>query len=107
LVDRFVSVVPMWAERADGFMGRKLLGLANESDFVVDGVYTWADCHRRFDKGSVAWKVAMGVLAAAKDDSELSKRANTWVEGLAQLARDGRFLFSVTDVAVVLRKPAA
>ncbi|MFI7587926.1 methyltransferase domain-containing protein [Spongisporangium articulatum] len=107
LVDRFVSVVPRWAERADGFMGRKLLGLALSTEFELDGVHTWADCHRRFDKGSVSWKVAMGVLAAAKDDPELTKRATAWVEGLATFAAEGRFLFSVTDVAVVLRKPAA
>ena len=105
LVDRFVSVVPRWAERADGFMGRKLLGLATDSAFEVGGVYTWADCHRRFDKGSVSWKVAMGVLAAAKDDAQLTTQAAAWVEGLGAMAAQGRFLFSVTDVAVVLRKP--
>lgn len=106
LVDRFVSVVPRWAERADGFMGRKLLGLAADSSFVLDGVFTWADCHRRFDKGSVGWKVAMGVLAAAKDDAALTTRATAWVGDLTRLADAGRFLFSVTDIALVLRKPS-
>ena len=104
LVDRFVTAVPRWAERADGFMGRKLLGLAIGSPFEVVGVETWADCHRRFDQGSVAWKVAVGVLAATKDDPELSARATDWVEDLGRLAREGRFLFSVTDVALVLRR---
>jgi ubiquinone/menaquinone biosynthesis C-methylase UbiE len=105
LVDRFVSTVPRFAERADGFMGRKLLGLATRSEFELVSADTWADCHRRFDRGSVSWKVAMGVLAATKDDPALSERAATWVEGLAQLAAEGKFLFAVTDVALVLRRP--
>jgi SAM-dependent methyltransferase len=105
LVDRFTSTAPPWAERADGFMGRKLLGLATESPFELVSACTWADCHRRFDKGSVGWKVAMGVLAATKDDPELAARAATWVEGLGRMASDGRFLFAVTDVALALRKP--
>jgi SAM-dependent methyltransferase len=107
LVDRFVSTVPQWAERADGFMGRKLLGLAATSPFELVTADTWADCHRRFDKGSVSWKVAMGVLAATKDDPELSTRATSWVENLAALAAEGHFLFAVTDVALVLRRAAA
>ena len=106
LVDRFVSAVPRWAERADGFMGRKLLGLAAGSPFELVSADTWADCHRRFDKGSVSWKVAMGVLAATKDDPELAGQAIGWVEGLGRLAAEGRFLFAVTDVALVLRKLA-
>ena len=106
LVDRFVSTVPRFAERADGFMGRKLLGLAMGSDFELASADTWADCHRRFDKGSVSWKVAMGVLAATKEDPALAAQAATWVQGLAQLAAQGRFLFAVTDVALVLRRPA-
>ncbi|MBT0767712.1 methyltransferase domain-containing protein [Kineosporia sp. J2-2] len=107
LVDRFVSTVPRHAERADGFMGRKLLGLATRSEFELVSADTWADCHRRFDQGSVSWKIAMGVLAATKDDPELSARATTWVEGLGQLAAEGKFLFAVTDVALVLRRPAS
>lgn len=105
LVDRFVSNVPTYAERVDGFMGRKLLGLATASPFELERVDTWADCHRRFDKGSVSWKVAMGMLAATKDDPQLAERAARWVEGLATQAAQGRFLFAVTDVAVVLRRP--
>ncbi|GLY13341.1 methyltransferase domain-containing protein [Kineosporia rhizophila] len=105
LVDRFVSTVPRFAERADGFMGRKLLGLAGRSEFELVSADTWADCHRRFDRGSVSWKVAMGVLAATKDDPQLADRATTWVEGLSQLAAEGKFLFAVTDVALVLRRP--
>jgi SAM-dependent methyltransferase len=105
LVDRFVSTVPSWAERSDGFMGRKLPRLARSSPFELVTADTWADCHRRFDKGSVAWKVAMGVLAATKDDPELATKATGWVEGLAALAAEGHFLFAVTDVALVLRRP--
>src|SRR5690242_7551139 len=105
LVDRFVSTVPRWADRADGFMGRKLLGLAIGSPFELGTVTTWADPHRRFDKGSVGWKVALGVLAATKDDPELSAKAAAWVEDLGRMAADGRFLFAVTDVALVLRRP--
>ena len=105
LVDRFVSTVPRWAERADGFMGRKLLGLAITSPFELVTATTWADPHRRFDKGSVGWKVAMGVLAATKDDPELATKAAAWVEGLGSMATEGRFLFAVTDVALVLRRP--
>jgi ubiquinone/menaquinone biosynthesis C-methylase UbiE len=104
LVDRFVSTVPRWAERADGFMGRKLLSLAVRSPFELVSAETWADCHRRFDKGSVGWKVAMGVLAATKDDPELAGQATRWVDGLARLASEGQFLFAVTDVALVLRR---
>jgi hypothetical protein len=106
-VDHFVSSVPLWAERADGFMGRKLLSLATSPGLSLDLVSaeTWADCHRRFDQGSVAWKVAMSVLAAAKDDVELAGLAEQWVAGLAQRAADGHFLFAVTDVALVLRRP--
>ena len=105
LVDRFVAQVPHWADRADGFMGRKLLALADAGDgWTVTAVDAWADPHRRFDDGSVAWKVAMGMLAAAKDDAELAARAAGWVEGLRRLAEAGQFLFTVTDVAVVLRR---
>jgi SAM-dependent methyltransferase len=108
LVDRFVAVVPRWAERADGFMGRKLLALADASTLrgaalELEHVTSWADPHRRFDDGSVAWKVAMGMLAAAREDSELAARAAGWVDGLRRLADAGQFLFTVTDVAVVLR----
>jgi hypothetical protein len=105
LVDRFVLAVPTFAARADGFMGRKLLGLAIESPLEIVRVETWADCHRRFDQTSVGWKVAMGVLAAARDDPALSTRANAWVEGLARRAAQGRFLFTVTDVAILLSRP--
>jgi SAM-dependent methyltransferase len=105
LVDRFVATVPKWAARADGFMGRKLLGLATAAPFEVVTVDTWADCHRRFDENSVAWKVARGVLAAAADDPQLAPKAATWAQGLRQYADEGRFLFSVTDVVVVLRRP--
>ena len=66
---------------------------------------TWADCHRRFDENSVAWKVARGVLAAVADDPELAPKAAAWVQDLRQYADEGRFLFSVTDVVVVLRRP--
>ncbi|GAB2690807.1 hypothetical protein GCM10027194_26570 [Thalassiella azotivora] len=109
LVDRFVAVVPRWAERADGFMGRKLLALADASTargapFELVTVDSWADPHRRFDDGSVAWKVAMGMLAAAKEDPDLAGRAAGWVEGLRRLADAGQFLFAVTDVALVLRR---
>ena len=65
----------------------------------------WADPHRRFDDGSLAWKVAMGMLAAARDDAALAARAAGWAQGLRRLADAGQFLFTVTDVAVVLRKP--
>ena len=105
LVDRFVSLVPSWAEHSDGFMGRKLLGLAADSPFEVDSVATWADCHRRFDEDSVGWKVAMGVLAACREDAELAAQAAAWVQSLGRLAEEGRFLFAVTDVALVLRRP--
>ena len=109
-MDRFVDVVPSWADRADGFMGRKLLALADASasraaELTVVGLDSWADPHRRFDDGSLAWKVAMGMLAAARDDAALAGRAAGWVEGLRRLADAGQFLFTVTDVAVVLRKP--
>ena len=105
LVDRFVSKVPQFAERADGFMGRKLLGLARKTDFELVTVETWADTHRRFDEGSVGWKVARGVLAAAADDARLAAAAANWVTTLRRMADDGRFLFTVTDVALVLRRP--
>lgn len=110
LVDRFVEVVPSWAGHADGFMGRKLLALADASAarglrFDLVHVDSWADPHRRFDDGSVAWKVAMGILAAARDDEHLAARAAGWVHDLRGLADAGQFLFTVTDVAVVLRRP--
>jgi SAM-dependent methyltransferase len=105
LVDRFVMTPPRFAERADGFMGRKLLDLAAAAPFEIESVETWADCHRRFDEDSVGWKVARGVLAAAADDAELAPRARTWVQGLVRLAEEGRFLFTVTDVVLVLRRP--
>jgi SAM-dependent methyltransferase len=104
LVDRFVATVPSWAERADGFMGRKLLHLATAAPFEVMTVETWADCHRRFDDESVAWKVARGMLAAVVDDPELLARATAWVQDLRRLAEQERFLFTVTDVTVVLRR---
>lgn len=107
LVDRFVLTPPRFAARADGFMGRKLLGLATAAPFEIETVDTWADCHVRFDKDSVGWKVARGVLAAAADDAELAPRARAWVQGLVRLAEEGRFLFTVTDVVLVLRCPAS
>jgi SAM-dependent methyltransferase len=106
LVDRFVVLVPGWAERADGFTGRKLLTLAADSPFTVVEVHSWADPHRRFDPGSLAWKIAQGMLAAAADDPELLSRAVSWLDDVSALADEGRFLFAVTDVAVVLRRDA-
>jgi SAM-dependent methyltransferase len=105
LVDRFVATPPRFAERADGFMGRKLLGLADAAPFEIETVETWADCHRRFDTDSVGYKVARGVLAATADDAELTTKAQEWVAGLVRLADEGRFLFTVTDVVLVLRRP--
>jgi len=107
LVDRFVSKVPEFAERADGFMGRKLLGLARATEFELLEVATWADLHRRFDEGSVGWKVARGVLAAAADDAQLAAEAANWVTTLRRMSEDGRFLFTVTDVALALRRPVS
>ncbi|WP_432541752.1 methyltransferase domain-containing protein [Kineococcus sp. SYSU DK002] len=104
LLDRFVAHVPARGARTDGFAGRKLLRHAAASPFTVESVHSWADPHRRFDEGSVAWKVATGILAAAGDDPDLAGRAAGWVEGLRRAARAGTFLFAVTDVAVVLRK---
>lgn len=106
LVDRFASSVPEWATHVDGFMGRKIVPLAMESAFDVVSVQTWADCHRRFDENSVGWKVATGLVAGTRDDPDLAVAALAWFEGLQRLAADGRFLFTVTDVAAVLRKPA-
>ena len=37
-------------------------------------VHSWADPHRRFDPGSLAWKIAQGMLAAAADDPDLLAR---------------------------------
>jgi SAM-dependent methyltransferase len=104
LVDRFVALVPGWAERADGFTGRKLPSLAADSPFTVLEVHSWADPHRRFDSGSLAWKIAQGMLAAAADDPDLLSRAVSWLDDVSALADAGRFLFAVTDVAVVLRR---
>jgi SAM-dependent methyltransferase len=106
LVDRFVALVPGWAERADGFTGRKLPTLAADSPFTVLEVHSWADPHRRFDAGSLAWKIAQGMLAAASDDPDLLSRAVGWLDDVGALADAGRFLFAVTDVAVLLRRDA-
>jgi SAM-dependent methyltransferase len=106
LVDRFVSTPPRFAERADGFMGRKLLGLADAAPFEIVTVETWADCHRRFDIDSVGWKVARGVLAAASAEPEMVEQARAWVQALVRKADEGTFLFTVTDVVLVLRRPA-
>lgn len=106
LVDRFVADRPQWQQRTDGFMGRKLLGLGADSPLTLLDVHSWADPHRRFDDGSLAWKIAMGMLAAVHQDSQLSARAADWVESVRTLADQGRFLFTVTDVAVVLRRDA-
>jgi SAM-dependent methyltransferase len=104
LVDRFVADAPTWDAHTDGFMGRKLLRLAVESPFQVTDVRSWADPHLRFDEGSLAWKIAMGMVAAVRDDDELAARAAQWLESVGRLAHEGRFLFTVTDVAVVLRR---
>lgn len=104
LVDRFVAEVPRWQNRADGFMGRKLLGLGVDSPLTLVDVHSWADPHRRFDEGSLAWKIAMGMLAAVREDPQLTARAASWVESVRTLADAGRFLFSITDVVVVLRR---
>lgn len=115
LVDRFVATPPTPGHqrggrpsRLDGFTGRKLLAhaavsTARGAPWAVLDVTAWADAHRRFDDGSVAWKVATGMLAATRDDPVLSARAAGWLEELRHIARAGQFLFSVTDVAVVLR----
>jgi len=106
LVDRFVALVPGWAERAEALVGRKLPGLAADSPFPVAQAHSWADPHRRFDPGSLAWKIAQGMLAAAADEPDLLARAVTWLDGVQALAERDRFLFAVTDVAVVLRRDA-
>ncbi|MEJ5944254.1 methyltransferase domain-containing protein [Pseudokineococcus basanitobsidens] len=109
LVDRFTAAAHGPSPRSDGFMGRKLLALADAAGaagapFALRDVDVWADPHRRFDDGSVAWKVATAVLAAAADDPALAARAAGWVEDLRALADAGQFLFAVTDVAVVLER---
>ncbi|MCI2238923.1 methyltransferase domain-containing protein [Paenibacillus sp. TRM 82003] len=104
LLDRFVAHAPAGGSPTDGFAGRKLLRHAARSAFTVESVHSWADPHRRFDEGSVAWKVATGVLAAVADEPQLAARAAGWIEGLRRSAAAGEFLFTVTDVAVVLRK---
>jgi SAM-dependent methyltransferase len=109
LVDRFVAASAPDGF-SDGFMGRRLLGLAvdlaDEGALRFVDLVTWADAHRRFDVESIAWKIAMAVLASARQDPELSARAAGWVEHLWTLAGQDRFLFTVTDVAVVMHKPA-
>jgi len=105
LVDRFVAEVPDGSQGTDGFMGRKLLSLAVDAPLLLEQVHSWADPHRRFDRGSLAWKIAMGLAAAARDDAGLPARAAAWVESVRRLADQGRFLFTITDVVVVLRKP--
>ncbi len=112
LVDRFVAARTGGGPqegRGDGFSGRKLLAHAGASaergaPWSVLEVASWADPHRRFDDGSLAWKVATGMLSTTGDDPVLSARAAGWVEGLRSLAGAGRFLFTVTDVALVLRR---
>jgi SAM-dependent methyltransferase len=115
LVDRFVATAPGRVRHrrsevaVDGFMGRKLLTHAAASGALgapwsVLEVTSWADPHRRFDEDSVAWKVATGVLAATRDDPQLSARAAGWLEALRRAAAAGHFLFTVTDVALVLRR---
>ena len=113
LVDRFVSGSPpspraTGGRRVDGSTGRKLLAHAALSGtrgarWTVEDVTSWADPHRRFDDGSLAWKVATGMLATTRDDPVLAARAAGWLDELARIARAGQFLFTVTDVAVVLR----
>jgi SAM-dependent methyltransferase len=109
LVDRFVAASPRGGDRTDGFMGRKLLALAaasglRDAPWDVVEVTAWADPHRRFDDDSLAWKVATGVLSTAEEDQALAARAAGWMEELRALAEAGQFLFTVTDVAVVLRR---
>ncbi|MFB9377497.1 methyltransferase domain-containing protein [Kineococcus gynurae] len=104
LLDRFVAAPPQAGVRVDGFAGRKLLRHAARSAFRLEAVHSWADPHRRFDEGSVAWKVATGILAAVRDDTRLAARAAGWVEDLRSAAQAGEFLFAVTDVALVLRR---
>ena len=104
LVDRFVADVPARGAHTDGFMGRKLLRLSVESPLAVVDVQSWADPHRRFDEGSLAWKIAMGMVAATRDEEELAARAADWLESVGRLAHEGHFLFTVIDVAVVLRR---
>ena len=109
LVDLFVGAGGGGRERSDGFSGRKLLGHAAASGrrgapWEVGEVAAWADAHRRFDDGSLGWKVATGVLAAAAGDADLAARASGWMEDLRSLAAAGQFLFAVTDVALVLRR---
>ena len=104
LVDRFVAEVPAGAAGTDGFMGRKLVSLSVDAPLLLEQVHSWADPHRRFDRGSLAWKIAMGMVAAARDDPALAARAAGWIESVRRLADQGRFLFTITDVVVVLRK---
>jgi SAM-dependent methyltransferase len=109
LVDRFVSAMPGWACRADGFAGRRLLSLvaaAQREGAAVEvvAVDSWADPHRRFDDDSVASKVATGIAMAGAADPTLAPAVAGWLHGLDEAAAAGRFLFTVTDVAVVLRR---
>jgi SAM-dependent methyltransferase len=104
LVDRFVAEVPVGGAETDGFMGRKLVSLSVDAPLLLEQVHSWADPHRRFDRGSLAWKIAMGMVASARDDPALAARAAGWIESVRRLADEGRFLFTITDVVVVLRK---
>ena len=104
LVDRFVAEVPVGAAGTDGVMGRKLGSLSVDAPLLLEQVHSWADPHRRFDRGSLAWKIAMGMVASARDDPALAARAAGWIESVRRLADQGRFLFTITDVVVVLRK---
>jgi hypothetical protein len=101
--------MPGWACRADGFAGRRLLSLvaaAQREGAAVEvvAVDSWADPHRRFDDDSVASKVATGIAMAGAADPTLAPAVAGWLHGLDEAAAAGRFLFTVTDVAVVLRR---
>lgn len=109
LVDNFVAAMPTWVRRADGFMGRRLLRLprlaaAQGAPFAQVEVSTWADTHRRFDDDSLAHKVAMGMAMAGAAEPGLCGSVAGWLDALEQACEAGEFLFSVTDVALVLRR---
>lgn len=107
LVDRFVDAMPTWVERADGFMGRRLLSLVagtDDLDWADVMVDTWADPHRRFDEDSLARKVATGITMAAAADPDLAGDVEPWLTALESAADRGEFLFTVTDVAVRVRR---
>jgi SAM-dependent methyltransferase len=106
LVHAFADTQEEWMDSADGTIGRKLLSIANRSEFQVVDVLAWVEIDTAFAEGEVADRAVRRIKDAVRRDHhhDLASQLEAWVEDQRVRAAQGEFLFSVNDYAVLLRR---